>query len=299
MFTVAGLSISSVTNAASNQGGAIAPGEVLAIYGSNIGAATPASAQFTSAGVLSTSLAGTSVYVNGVLAPTLCYTSLNQVSAIVPFSTAGSTAQVFVLNQGQTSAPVTVNVAPSETAVFTLDGSGEGQAAAVNQNNSLNGPSNPASSGQIVTVFITGAGGTNPAGQDGKPAAVPLPIPVLPVSVAIGGKNAFIDYDGGSPGTVAGVMQINATVPSGLPKGNASLIVQVGSAASQGGVTIAVSGKLSGLAREPADSFCVGVVVRLSPPARFHTQKFKCSAICKSRGLPIVCWMYPRLPSGG
>ena len=38
-------------------------------------------------------------------------------------------------------------------------------------------------------------------------------------------------------------MQVNVTVPSGLPAGNASVIVQVGSAASQGGVTIAVSGQ--------------------------------------------------------
>ena len=67
----------------------------------------------------------------------------------------------------------------------------------------------------------------------------PLP---CPVSVAIGGQNAVIKYVGGSPGTVAGVMQINAVVPAGLPNGNASLIVQVGSAASQGGVTITVSG---------------------------------------------------------
>jgi len=170
------------------------------------------------------------------------YTSPNQISAIVPFSVSGSTAQVFVLNQNQSTAPVTVNVAPSATAVFTANGSGQGQAAAINQNNSLNGSANPASSNQIVTLFITGAGQTDPPGQNGLLAAVPLPIPLLPVSVAIGGKNATIDYVGASPGTVAGIIQVNATVPSGLPAGNASLIVQVGSAASQGGVTIAVSG---------------------------------------------------------
>jgi len=154
----------------------------------------------------------------------------------------GSTAQLFVLNQNQTTAPATLNVAPSAAAVFTANGSGEGQAAAINQDNSVNGSAHPASSGQIVTLFITGAGQTNPAGQDGLPAAVPLPIPLLPVSVAIGGKSATIKYAGASLGTVAGITQVNAVVPSGLPAGNASLIVQVGSAASQGGVTIAVSG---------------------------------------------------------
>jgi len=241
VFTGSGLSLSAVTNAASNQAGPIAPGEILVIYGSNIGAGSLTTYQLTGAGVVSASLAGTSVYVNGVPAPVL-YTSPNQVSAIVPFAVSGSTAQVFVLNQNQTTAPVTVSVAPSATAVFTADRSGQGQAAAINQDNSLNGSAHPASSGQIVTLFITGAGQTNPSGQDGQLAAVPLPIPLLPVSVAIGGKSATIKYAGASLGTVAGITQVNAVVPSGLPAGNASVIVQAGSAASQGGVTIAVSG---------------------------------------------------------
>ena len=37
-------------------------------------------------------------------------------------------------------------------------------------------------------------------------------------------------------------IQVNAVIPSGLPAGSASVIVQVGSAASQGDVTITVSG---------------------------------------------------------
>ncbi|MGA3235026.1 MAG: hypothetical protein ABSG03_01885 [Bryobacteraceae bacterium] len=241
VFTGTGLSISAVTNGASNQTGAIAPGEVLVIYGSNIGPSALTTYQLNAAGSVSTSLAGTSVYVDGVPAPVL-YASPNQVSAIVPFSLSGSTAQVFVLNQNQSTAPVAVNVAPSATAVFTANSSGQGQAAAINQDNSVNGSAHPASSGQIVTLFITGAGQTDPAGQNGQLATAPLPIPVLSVSAAIGGQNAAIKYAGASQGTVAGIIQINAVVPSGLPAGNASLIVQVGSSASQGGVTIAVSG---------------------------------------------------------
>jgi len=41
---------------------------------------------------------------------------------------------------------------------------------------------------------------------------------------------------------VNGVIQVNATVPGGLPAGAASVIVQVGNVASQGNVTISVSG---------------------------------------------------------
>ncbi len=240
-FLGSGLSIAAVTNGASNQTGAIAPGEILVIYGSNIGTSPLTNYQITSGGLLSTSIGGTSVFVNGVAAPML-YSSATQVSAIVPFSITGSTAQVFVLNQGQTTAPVTVNLAPTAPAVFTLNASGTGQAAAINSDNSINGAAHPAKAGSIVSLYITGAGMTNPPSQDGSIASVPLPLPVANVSVAIGGKSATVDYAGGSPGSVDGLIQVNVTVPSGLPAGNASVIVQVGSAASQGNVTIAVSG---------------------------------------------------------
>ncbi|HEX3877472.1 MAG TPA: hypothetical protein VHW24_10830, partial [Bryobacteraceae bacterium] len=161
-----GLSIAAVTNGASNQTGSIAPGEVIVIYGSNIGASSLTTYQFTSAGQVSTSLAGTSVYVNGAAAPML-YTSPNQISAIVPFGVTGSSAQVTVLNQGQTTAPATVNVAQAAPAVFTLNASGTGQAAAFNSDKTLNSASNPANAGSIVTLFITGAGATNPPSNDG------------------------------------------------------------------------------------------------------------------------------------
>jgi uncharacterized protein (TIGR03437 family) len=239
-FAGTGLSIGAVTNGASNQTGAIAPGEVIVIYGTNIGASTLTGYQING-GVLSTSVTGTTVYVNGAPAP-LLYTSTNQVSAIVPFGLTGTSAQVFVVNQGQSTAPVTVQVAPTAPAVFTADRSGTGQAAAFNTDGSVNGAANPAKAGSIVTLFITGAGATNPPSQDGTFATVPLPLPVATVTAAIGGKSATINYAGASPGTVAGITQVNVTIPSGLPAGPASVIVQVGSGASQGNVTIAVSG---------------------------------------------------------
>ena len=48
-------------------------------------------------------------------------------------------------------------------------------------------------------------------------------------------------YSGGSPGSVAGLMQINARVPAGfLPPGIQPVLLTVGNAVSQSGVTIAV-----------------------------------------------------------
>ncbi len=235
------LSIAAVTNGASNQTGSIAPGEVLVIYGTAIGAAQLTPYQLTSGGLVSTTLAGTTVYMNGAPSPIL-YTSPNQVSAIVPFGITSSAAQIFIVNQGQSTEPVSVKLAPTAPAVFTLNASGIGQAAAYNQDGSVNGASNPAKAGALVTFFITGAGATNPPSQDGMLAAVPLPQPLATTLVAIGGKNATVQYSGGSQGTVDGIIQVNAVIPTGLTAGNVTLIVQVANAASQGNVTIAVSG---------------------------------------------------------
>ena len=89
-------------------------------------------------------------------------------------------------------------------------------------------------------MYITGAGQTNPGGTDGHLATVPLPLPLLPVTVTIGGKTATTNYAGASPGSVEGITQVNAQVPSGLTPGSVPVVVQVGTSNTQSGVTIAV-----------------------------------------------------------
>jgi uncharacterized protein (TIGR03437 family) len=63
---------------------------------------------------------------------------------------------------------------------------------------------------------------------------------VATVSATIGGKTAIVQYAGAAPRTVAGVMQINVFVPSGLTAGDVSVTIQAGAATSQNDVTIAV-----------------------------------------------------------
>ena len=64
---------------------------------------------------------------------------------------------------------------------------------------------NPAAKGSVVVLFATGEGQTNPAGVDGKLASSqPLPAPVVPVTVLVGGpqgagKNASVLYAGAAP----------------------------------------------------------------------------------------------------
>jgi uncharacterized protein (TIGR03437 family) len=92
-----------------------------------------------------------------------------------------------------------------------------------------------------VVLYVTGEGQTDPAGQDGKPAALPLPKPLLPVTILIDGVEAEVQYAGAAPGLVAGVMQVNAVVPATVRSGAAVPVqVRVGLTTSPEGVTLAV-----------------------------------------------------------
>jgi len=160
----------------------------------------------------------------------------------VPYAVAGQAAiQIMVEVQGQSSAPVSIPVAESSPALFTADSSGQGKAAIVNLDGSLNSVNNPAQRGSVISIFVTGEGQTNPPSVDGKLAASPLPAPVLPVQLLIGNVAAEIQYVGGAPGEVAGVLQVNVRVPVAIPAGQQPVVLQVGQASSQAGVFITVA----------------------------------------------------------
>jgi len=170
--------IGAVTNAASNLAGPVTPGQAVVLYGSGLGPAQLARFEVASAGLVSTQLAGTSVFFNGVPAP-LLYSSATQVAAVVPYEVTRERAQVVVQYRGQASTPISVPVVSSAPALFTVDSSGTGQAAALNQDGSINGPGRPAIPGSIIVLFATGEGPTSPAGVNGKLASSPLPRPVI------------------------------------------------------------------------------------------------------------------------
>jgi uncharacterized protein (TIGR03437 family) len=235
--------LAAVSNAASNLSGSISPGEIVVIFGTGLGPTKLTAASVGSDGLFDPQLAGTTVQFNGTPSP-MIYTSATQVAAVVPYSISGSAAQVTVTYQGQTSSALSVPVASSAPGVFTLNSTGTGQAAVVNQDGSINTAATTAKIGDIISAFVTGEGQTSPSGVDGKPATVPYPQPILPVSVAIGGqKISHLEYAGGAPGEVAGVMQINVQIPMGIQPGTAvPITVQVGNVSTQTGVTIAVAG---------------------------------------------------------
>ena len=101
-------------------------------------------------------------------------------------------------------------------------------------------PEIPRPRGSSVAFYVTGEGQTIPAGADGSVTSIIIP-PALPVSVSIGGVTTTnFQFLGEAPGEVAGVLQINVTIPTTAPAGVVPLTVTVGSATSQSGVTIAI-----------------------------------------------------------
>jgi len=227
-----------VLNGASLLSGPVSPGELITLIGSGIG---PASPQQPVTSPSTTVLAGTSVLFDGTAAPIL-YGAPSQINAIVPFGlSATSTTKLEVLSQGQAIAQLPLAVVTAVPAIFTLDSTGAGPGAILNQDSTVNSPSNPAAPGSVVSVFATGAGQTGPPGVDGQVATVILPSPLLPVSVRIGGLDSQVMYAGAAPGIIAGVIQVNCVIPADVPSGPAvPIVLNVGTASSQAGLTLAI-----------------------------------------------------------
>jgi uncharacterized protein (TIGR03437 family) len=231
--------IQAVVNAASFTSSAIAPGELITVFGVDIGPAAAAGLSLNAAGQVSTSLQGYSLTFDGVPAP-LLYASRNQVNAVVPFAVDGkSTTFVRLRTPFEAVYSVTIPVSTAAPAMFAV---GSSAGAILNSDLSLNSAARPAARGSSVAVYATGIGALNPAVADGSVVRGPtLPAAVAPVSVTIGGLPATVGYQGAAPGLVAGAMQVNVQVPAGVTPGSAvPVTISVGGTAGLNSVTMAV-----------------------------------------------------------
>jgi uncharacterized protein (TIGR03437 family) len=247
----AAVQVAAVVNAASYSAAqtAVAPGEIVALYGTNLGPAKGVPMQVNADGkTIATTLGGTTVLFDNVPAA-LTYVSATQVNAVVPYGVAGkASTQVQAQYQGALSPAVTLPVQAAAPGLFSLDGTGLGAAAVLNQDYKVNSAVAPAARGSVVMIYCTGGGVTTPASAD----ATLTPVPTDPsqlawltqsanVTVTIGGLPATVWYAGGAPGAIAGLTQINAQIPAGVTPGAAvPVVVQLGAWKSQTGVTIAV-----------------------------------------------------------
>jgi uncharacterized protein (TIGR03437 family) len=236
----AGPALVSVVNAASlapgyasafaSGRGAIAPGEIVTLFGYNFGASKFGSLE-----------------VNfGQFPATVLYASNCQINAVVPFGVSpGLAIPVTVQSGAQTLGPVKLPVVIAAPGIFTVNGSGSGQAAILNQDSTVNSSSNPAARGSIVSVFMTGTGALKPSIPDGSigPLSPPFPAPVAGIGVTIGSVDATVTFASQAPGLIAGATQVNVQVPQNAPTGSAiPITIYAAGYASQVGqlITMAV-----------------------------------------------------------
>ncbi len=201
----------------------ISPGGVMTLYGTGF----PATAVTASGPPFPATLGGVQVTVNGTAAPVYSVSPI-QISAVVPFSATGSTATLVVTVNGVKSNAVVVPLAPSSPGIFSIPATGIGSAAALHANYSVISATNPATQGEIISMYLTGLGGTTPAVSDGAaaPGKAPFALVNEPISIYVGGVQvpaSQIYYAGLAP-TLAGLYQVNFKIPN-VPAGNVGVAV--------------------------------------------------------------------------
>jgi uncharacterized protein (TIGR03437 family) len=257
----------SILNAASyDRTQAVAPGSLVSIFGSNLASTT----QTASSIPLATAMADVSVTFNGVAAPLLAvihgdsFDQLNvqvpwDVLASLPPGTAGS-AQVVVKRGNASSAGTKLSLTNAAPGIFTVTGTGAGQAVAYgNTDFAFAAPSgsipgvaaHPAKVNDPTTLVIlaTGLGPVDTTVKNGDVPSVITSNTTTKPTVLVGGKEAQVVFSGmvgrdssGKAFGFVGVYQLNIIIAPGTPTGDAvSLQIQMNGVTSTDKVTIAVS----------------------------------------------------------
>lgn len=228
----------SIVNAATGQTGPLAPGEIISIYGQNMGP-TEASGPVPESGLkLATDVESTEVLFDGV-AGAILYAGTSQINAVVPETLQGSdSVEVQVVRYGIPSARVLMQVAAVSPGFFSYPVQGQAYAAALTANYAVQGPNTPLERGNLALFYATGLGMA--AGETADSiAARAAEVPTRP-SVTIGGQPAQVLYAGVSPGETVGLTQLNVIVPADAPTGSAVEAVITLGGQSQGNVWVAV-----------------------------------------------------------
>lgn len=234
------ISANAVVNAADGAGG-IAANTFISIYGANLSPVARSWA-FTdfSGTALPTSLSGVSVMVNSKPAY-VYYISPKQIDVLTPVDTATGPVNVVVTSNGLVSAASSATENPFSPGFFLFkDGK---SIAALHANGTLVGAttlyanlSTPAQPGEVIALYGTGFGTTNPATPGGQVVSTALPVATMP-TFSFNGTPAQVMY-GGLVG--AGIYQFNVMVPASLPDGDTPVTATVGSFTSSSTAIITV-----------------------------------------------------------
>ena len=231
-----------VVNGASFQPG-IVPGSWATIQGTNLSSVTDTWDNFIVNGKLPTMVDDVSVTVGGQSAY-VYYISSGQINFIVPEVPAGS-QEVIVTNSAGVSAPVSATVSEVGPAFFPWPNN---QVVATFQDFSYAAASGtfsgitttPAKPGDVVILYGTGFGPTNPAAREGEetPSNTTYNTQTLP-TVTVNSVPATVYGAALAPG-FAGLYQIAIQVPNALGAGNWPVVATIGGVSSPTGPVLAV-----------------------------------------------------------
>ena len=218
----------------------------LSIFGSNLATSTRdwKSSDFQ-AGRLPTILDGVEVTLGGVKAA-IAYVSPTQINLLPQAGTPFGSVEVIVSVNGVLSEAAVAYVEPILPAFFTFSPLNGKYAAALHLDSSPVGPANlfatgkaarPAKPGNVIQVFGTGFGPTNPPVDPSKlfQGAAPLVDRDL-LTVTIGGVPATVGFAGLS---ATGLDQFNVTIPT-LPAGDHEIVAEIDGIYTRTGVFIRV-----------------------------------------------------------
>lgn len=216
-------------------GAAVAPGSIVSLFGSLL--AGPGSAALVP---LPLTLGGATVNAGGVDSP-LFFSSAGQINAQLPYElTAGTRVQAYVRNGTTLTGPETLTISAARPGIFTLSQSGSGQGAILNTKGSLVDSLSPASPSDVVSVYATGLGRTQPGVATGSPAPTTVLAPtVLPVQAQIAGRAARVLFAGLAP-TFVGLYQVNVEIPAGIDPGTAVPLMLMQNGEASNVVTLAI-----------------------------------------------------------
>jgi uncharacterized protein (TIGR03437 family) len=199
---------------------------IVEVYGTGLGTAKGN----TSGLPLPTSFQGTSLIVGAYQVP-LYYVSSGQVN--VEFAselTPNQQYPVIAILNGALSVPVMTDISPIQLGV---DANPDGLVIAQHGVGSAYiTESSPAKQGEVVVIYLSGMGATNPAVKSGSPAPGSPPYAEVTAAptVTLDGQAASVQFAGLVPGLV-GLYQVNFQVPINAGTGDQTLIV------SQNGVS--------------------------------------------------------------
>ena len=211
------------------------PGSLGSIFGTGLTAGLEGILQ-ASESPLPNELGGVGVTVNGIAAPILSLANVSgqeQINIQVPVDVPAPADDITVTieNNGSTASFSGIRTHLAQPGIFQVAMPDGLFVAALHSDFSLVTPDNPARPNEVILLFLTGLGPTDPTVGTNTPGPVPAAVSVIEPIVTVGGLPAKVLGSFYAP-TLVAVYQINFVIPAAAPSGNLKIVVRAGGASS-------------------------------------------------------------------